>query len=231
MNIAWGISGAGYMLRESFETMYNLSKSHRITAFLSSSAEEVIEIYGLMEKLGMICDGSYLREIFKDREEGASSVHTGRFYFGKYDLLVISPATTNTIAKIAHGISDTLVTNAATHAMKAKVPVYVCPTDIKETTVELPYSIDLDVCKKCEICIAEKVCERGAIRNFRIDVSRCNSCGICEEYCPYNAIKKKKFNLEPRDVDLENLEKIRKMGICILSRPDELYEVISLYSR
>ena len=37
---------------------------------------------------------------------------TGRLSLGKYDLLIVTPATANTVAKIVHGISDTLVTNA-----------------------------------------------------------------------------------------------------------------------
>jgi len=52
--------------------------------------------------------------------------------FGRYDFVLIAPATANTVAKIAHGIADTLVTNAAAQAMKVDVPVYIFPVDQKE---------------------------------------------------------------------------------------------------
>jgi flavoprotein len=54
---------------------------------------------------------------------------------GRFDFLLLTPATSNTVAKIAHGISDTMLTNAAIQALKANVPVYVMPVDYREGTV------------------------------------------------------------------------------------------------
>ncbi|HII86065.1 TPA: archaeoflavoprotein AfpA, partial [Candidatus Bathyarchaeota archaeon] len=45
------------------------------------------------------------------------------------DLLLIAPATSNTVAKITNGIGDTMLTNAAIMSLKAFVPVYIVPTD------------------------------------------------------------------------------------------------------
>jgi len=53
----------------------------------------------------------------------------------KYEFLLIAPATSNTVAKIANGIGDTMLTNAAIMSLKAFVPVYIAPTDYKEGTV------------------------------------------------------------------------------------------------
>jgi flavoprotein len=53
----------------------------------------------------------------------------------KYEFLLIAPATSNTVAKIAHGIGDTMLTNAASMSLKAFAPVYVVPTDFEEKTV------------------------------------------------------------------------------------------------
>jgi flavoprotein len=39
------------------------------------------------------------------------------------------------VAKIAAGISDTMLCNSAIMALKASVPVYVVPSDYKEGTV------------------------------------------------------------------------------------------------
>jgi len=51
---------------------------------------------------------------------------------GKYEFLLIAPATSNTVAKIANGIGDTMLSNAAIMGLKAFKTVYVAPTDYKE---------------------------------------------------------------------------------------------------
>ncbi len=52
-------------------------------------------------------------------------------YLGKVkepaDLLLICPATANTISKIAHGIDDTPVTTFATTAIGSKIPIIIVP--------------------------------------------------------------------------------------------------------
>ena len=54
---------------------------------------------------------------------------------GKYEFLLIAPASSNTVAKIANSISDTMLTNAAIMSLKAYRPVYILPTDYRESTV------------------------------------------------------------------------------------------------
>jgi phosphopantothenoylcysteine decarboxylase/phosphopantothenate--cysteine ligase len=46
---------------------------------------------------------------------------------GRADLLLIAPATANTIAKIAHGIDDTPVTSCASVALGGGVPILLAP--------------------------------------------------------------------------------------------------------
>ena len=46
---------------------------------------------------------------------------------GQADLLLIAPATANTIAKIAHGIDDTPVTSCASVALGGGVPILIAP--------------------------------------------------------------------------------------------------------
>ncbi len=46
---------------------------------------------------------------------------------GRGDLLLVAPATSNTIAKMAHGIDDTVVCTVAVTAIGAGVPVLVAP--------------------------------------------------------------------------------------------------------
>lgn len=46
---------------------------------------------------------------------------------GRADLLLIAPATANTLSKIAHGIDDTAVTSCASVALGGGVPILVAP--------------------------------------------------------------------------------------------------------
>ena len=64
---------------------------------------------------------------------------------GKYEFLLIAPATSNTVAKIANGIGDTMLTNATIMSLKAFVSVYIAPTDYKEGIVytKLPNGKDM----------------------------------------------------------------------------------------
>ncbi|MDO9045103.1 MAG: archaeoflavoprotein AfpA, partial [Methanobacteriaceae archaeon] len=71
----------------------------------------------------------------------------GQIQLGKFDFMLISPATSNTVAKISLRIADTLLTNAAIMGQKAGVPLYIMPSDFKEGTVitKLPNGKDLEL--------------------------------------------------------------------------------------
>jgi dihydromethanopterin reductase (acceptor) len=64
------------------------------------------------------------------REDAASAPLAARFYSGIYKVLVVAPATSNSVAKFVCGVSDTLVTNMFAQAGKSRVPVIVYPTDL-----------------------------------------------------------------------------------------------------
>jgi flavoprotein len=83
----------------------------------------------------------------------ASGVPVGMLYHGVYHTVVIAPATSNTVAKCAFGISDTLPTNMFAQAGKQCIPgiVFACDTEPTVITqspnewVELrPRAIELD---------------------------------------------------------------------------------------
>lgn len=118
--LAWAITGSGHYLRESLEILNALEN---VDVFLSRAAAEIIQQYGFQELL----NGTG-HHIYQDKT--ASSVPVGLFYEGKYHTLVIAPATSNTIAKMAFGFSDSLVTNLYAQAGKTRVPsiVFACDT-------------------------------------------------------------------------------------------------------
>lgn len=118
--LAWAITGSGHYLRESMQILKSIQD---VDIFLSMAASEIIKQYGFQGQLEAMG-----HRIFQDKT--ASSVPVEFFYEGRYHTLVIAPATSNTIAKMAYGFSDSLVTNLYAQAGKTRVPsiVFVCDT-------------------------------------------------------------------------------------------------------
>ena len=175
LKIAWGITGCGDHLKESLDIMKELAKEHNldVRVFLSEAGEMVVKWYRLYEELKT----SFPRT-FSEKSPNLPFLG-GDLQTGKYDFLLIMPSTSNTVGKLAAGISDTLLSNAAALAMKAKVPVYIFPADqIRgEITTDLPSG--------------------------------------------------KKLTLTMRDVDIDAVDKLRKMtGITVLGRPAEIREIV-----
>jgi flavoprotein len=118
--LAWAVTGSGHYLRESIAILQTLQD---VDVFLSKAGAEIIKQYGFQEMLEATGHRVY-------QDKTASSVPVELFYEGKYHTLVIAPATSNTIAKMAYGFSDTLVTNLYAQAGKTKVHsiVFACDT-------------------------------------------------------------------------------------------------------
>jgi len=72
--------------------------------------------------LGTLSEHEVLTEIFPDNEEGSWTKHVT---LGEWaDLFVVAPATAQTIAKLAHGFCDSMLTATA---LSARCPLLVCP--------------------------------------------------------------------------------------------------------
>jgi dihydromethanopterin reductase (acceptor) len=230
MKLAWCITGAGHFLRDSFDVFKELKEKNKdllVTSFVSRAAEEVIKMYGLRNDLLNISSGGYLEECFYEQEQGASFPKAGRLLLKRYDALVLTPATSNTIAKLACGIADTLVTNAVAQAVKGDVAVYIIPVDI-EGYIEsrMPFFIDREICKRCELCPPARGCPNKAITD-QIDLLKCNGCGLCVRSCSYGAIRGGITKLKVRDVDSKNVKILNKLeGITILNHPKKVLDLI-----
>lgn len=226
-NVAWAVTGAGHYLAESVAAMREVSRKNRVCTFVSLAGEEVTRMYGLFDRLSEISGGGYLEEIFFEQVEGASSPKAGRFMMKRFDLLIIAPATANTVAKIVCGIADTPPTNAAALANKAGVPVYVLPTDVRDSArTEPPYAIDRDLCEGCEVCEPRRACPRGAIGE-QIDLARCDGCGVCVDLCSRGAVRKAAISVVTRPLDRANIERLRAIpGFTVLEGPEEIERLV-----
>ena len=146
--LAWAITGSGHYIEECLNFVLTLDN---VDLYLSQAAEEVIKMYGfnlneIREKMPVY------------RDKAASSPPVGLFYSGYYHTFVMAPATSNTVAKCALGIADSLVSNLFAQAGKCRVPSIVYPCDIAaemETTAPkgkkvmvYPRQIDLEATDK-----------------------------------------------------------------------------------
>jgi len=127
LKIAWGITGSGDHLAESVEIMKTLCKKYYldIDIILSKAGEMVITWYKLWSSIKQSFD-----KVFIESTPNTPFL-IGPLQLGKYDFLLICPATANTTAKIAHGIADSLLTNCVAQAIKAGLPVFIFPVDQK----------------------------------------------------------------------------------------------------
>ena len=143
--VAWGITGSGDRLVETIETMKQIKKQYqddtRITVYLSKAGNQVVNFYGLAKDLKENFD--------KVRVEVNSNIPTlaVQLQSGKIEFLLISPTTSNTVAKIATGIGDTLLCNATIMSLKSFIPVYIVPCDYKEgvTVTHLPDGSEMKI--------------------------------------------------------------------------------------
>jgi len=236
VKLAWGITGAGHFLQESFELMKSIKKKLNadMTVFVSRAGREVIRMYGLLDTLLELADGSHFNESFFEEDQGASFPKAARLSIGEYDALIVSPTTTNTVAKIIQGIADTLVTVCVSHAMKGDIPVIIIPTDPYEGVIETTLAITTNtlLCESCNPCPVVEVCPKEAVflREGKIAVNllKCIGCKKCIDACEYDAVKwGEKVKIKTRKIDVDNVKKLSEIkGISVLTSPLKINDVL-----
>lgn len=231
MRIAWAFTGAGHLLLESVESLEKMASQHEVTVMISRAGEEVLKMYGLFERVVKIT-GGYYREMALEKDQEFSFPITGRLSMGRYDLLVVSPATSNTIAKIVNGVADTLVTNAVAQAGKGAVKTLIIPVDMEAGDVEtvLPSKLELEECKNCQPCEAAASCPSDAIiPGTEINLLKCVGCGECQQACPFNAVSGGKIiTIHMRQLDVENTHKLVHLEeVGVLRTPQDIWKHIN----
>lgn len=129
--LVWGITGSGDYIEEIFHNMTQLldEPNLKITVIVSKAAEQVLRRYNLWDRLSSTFD-----KVKKEINANVPFI-AGPLQIGKYDLFLVAPLTANSTAKIAHGIADTLVTNAVAQTLKGTTSVLLYPVDQSNESV------------------------------------------------------------------------------------------------
>ncbi len=175
--LLWGITGAGYFLKESIDLMKELQERYKdiisITVVLSKEGAVVVKWYK---------QWLYLTSVIKNvkvEKTPNNPFLVGPLQLGKYDLFLTCPVSANSLAKIAHGIADSLITNCIAQGIKGGMPAYIFPTDQLDESIV---------------------------------TSRPNGSPL---------------TLKIRDIELENIKKLKKMdGIILISNYSDIKNII-----
>ena len=111
---------------EALKKKYDLE----VIPYASKEGEIVLKFYKLLKRVKEVFPG------YKVEKSANAPFLAAKLQMNEFDYFIIAPATANTVAKIAHGIADTLLSNAASQAMKVGIPVYIFPVDQKVGEVE-----------------------------------------------------------------------------------------------
>lgn len=124
--VVWGITGSGDKMPETVAAMAAVKErlDVAITAAISIAGERVLRWYKLRDTVEEIAAS------VKVEKDANSPFITGPLQIGQYDCLMVVPATANSVAKIAHGIEDTMLTNAVGQTAKSTTPIYIMPVDL-----------------------------------------------------------------------------------------------------
>jgi archaeoflavoprotein AfpA len=125
VRFAWAITGAGDYLRESVAVIRTALQRYgcEVLILVSKAGLKVVKWYKLQAELEALTSKVYVEE------DANTPFIAGALQKGIYRFLVVMPATANTVAKIVHGIADTLVSNCVAQAQKANLPIYIYPVD------------------------------------------------------------------------------------------------------
>lgn len=171
----WGITGTGYLLDECIDLMKELQDEHSVdlTVILTKEGASVVKWYKKWLAL--------TEAVKRVKVEKTPNIpfYAGPLQLGEYDIFLVCPVSANSVAKIVHGIADTLITNCVAQAIKGGIIVYIFPSDQ-----------DLEP----------------------ITTSRPDGSPLV---------------LKIRDIELENIEKLKKMeGIVVIPKFSDIKDII-----
>ncbi|QKF73560.1 3-octaprenyl-4-hydroxybenzoate carboxy-lyase [Aliarcobacter faecis] len=137
MRLTVAISGAsGVNLAIKFIKL--IPKDIELFVVFSKSSKKALKLENNIKIKDIFKDFSNI-SIFKDKSIGAS-IASGSF---KVDKMIILPCSSNTLAKCASGIADTLITRAFSVMLKEKREIIIAPRELPLNTIMLENMLKL----------------------------------------------------------------------------------------
>ena len=130
--LIWGITGSGYLLKESIDLMKEIQEKYDVKIIVVLSKEGAVVVKWYRQWL-------YLNEVIdnvKVEKTPNNPWLAGPLQLGKYDLFVACPVSANSVAKIVYGIADNLITNCVAQAIKGGMTAYFLPSDQHEEPIK-----------------------------------------------------------------------------------------------
>ena len=255
--VVWCLTGGGHFFDENYKVfMKLLSNGQPILAIFSNAGAIVHNRYGFFWKLSELTSNNpQVLFLFENEEcldnniqfllEKANISYSvlpddSAFSRGiwianqKIKCIVASPLTANSVAKLTHGIADTLIVNILSAGKKASQLIGVFPTDRGSDTI-ISY---LPVRQKKPLpmnIINIKVCTFGALKitsSTYVEYSPeiCVGCQSCVKKYPDYFTVNEKIKVQIRKIDQANSQKLAS-EFRLFQTPDEIFSFVSMLSQ
>jgi len=252
--VVWCLTGGGDFFDENYEVFTKLlSDGQPILAIFSNAGVVVHNRYGFFWRLSELTSNNpNLLFLFENEESLHDNIkfllekanisynvfpNDSAFSRGiwlanqKIKCIVASPLTANSVAKLTHGIADTLIVNILSAAKKANQLIGIYPTDRGFDTIVsylpvrqkklLPKSI-----------INVKVCTFSALKitsspYIEYSPEICVGCRSCVKKYPEYFTVNEEIEVQIRKVDQANSQKLAS-EFKLFQSPDEIFTFVSM---
>lgn len=123
LKLGFALTGSFCTFDKVIRELEKLSEKYDITPVMSSAAAYTDTRFGkagdFRDKIARICNKDIILTIPEAEPVGPKKL---------FDVMVIAPCTGNTMAKLAHGITDTSVTMAAKAHLRNERPLLIAPS-------------------------------------------------------------------------------------------------------
>lgn len=255
-SILWCYTGGGHYFNDLFAQIIKINHEALPICFVFSDAGALVaNRYGLFWKLAHSnINKEYLHFIFGDtvaqyniekilREADFSYSIISKdpsFSFAEVlansqvNCIIACPLTANTAAKLALGIRDSFISNLLSSGLKSEKTVAILPTDafFGRIKTELPIR-QIQLTSSSQINI--EICEFNALKeapNNQIQFvpQFCVGCQSCVKKHPAVFSYGDTIEMEIREVDFQNIQKLRS-ELTVFQSPNEIFPFVQQFFR
>jgi dihydromethanopterin reductase (acceptor) len=252
--IVWCLTGGGDLFEENFKVFSNLYlEGHPILAIFSSAGAVVQNRYGFFwrltklksrnenviflfeSKISLQNNVQYLLEkanityqVFPQDQAFSLGIWLAN---QKVKCIIASPLTANSVAKLTHGVADTLIGNILSAGKKANQLVGIFPTDRSSDSImtRLPVRQKKPLPKEnisIDDCIFDAL-EISSTTHLKFSSEKCVGCQHCVQKYPEYFSVNEELEVQIRKVDQVNSQKLES-EFHLFRTPDDITSFVSM---